>query len=135
MNLNFKPFRQRPEMKLYDTTVDNIKRTTPPGVIDSEWLSFFAILAFGLIIQIFWIYQIEKLYDQLIGISSCFGRRIRERITNRQWNDLVITFCNQKGINFFSGADAQATSYVGFNDSPSSPAGDEVRDDDVTSSA
>ena len=122
-------------MKLFDTSVEDIKRTTPGGFIDIEWVTYFAILLFLLVIQLLWVFHIEKLYDQAVSIHSCFGRRLRERISNREWNDMIITFCNKNGIHFYSGGDARVTAYVGFHELPSKAAGDTVNVDDAETTA
>ena len=122
-------------MKLFDTAVDNIKRTTPVGFIDTEWVTYLAILVFLLMIQLFWVFHIEKLYDQAVSIHSCFGRRLRERIANRQWNDMIITFCNKNGIQFYSGGDARVTAYVGFHELPSNATDNTVNADDAETTA
>ena len=100
-------------MKLYDSSwSDDVKRTTPSAVSPS-FLGLFTLFSFLMMFQVYWIVHVEKMYDQLISTSSCFGRRIRARLDNRIWNNSVIKFCIDNSIVFFDGRDSTMTSYVG----------------------
>ena len=97
---------------LYDSYNTSIK-TTEPLDKDAGFVPLFAFLTFAIVVELVWIVQVEKVWHHLTSPLNCFGRRLRARLDNRQWNDRVRQYCTEIGLEAFSAADASYTAFVG----------------------
>ena len=116
-------------MQLYDTVSSAVK-TTLPRHMDSGFIPLFFLCVFVLIGQMIWLIQAEKMYRYITDEKSCWARRMAVRFGNRAWNNRVLHFTKQRGLDVFPAGDASFSAYVGsietLNDLNGSPDGSDT---------